>query len=146
MDWEDVVVGEMRVHGSREVTEEEIIAFARAYDPQPIHVDPVAAAEGPFGGLIASGWLTTALFSSLWARDLLEDGGNVWSPGIDELRWLAPVRPGDVLTARSRVLDTWPSERDPSRGTILGEYELVNQDDEVVLRMRGRGQMLRRPT
>lgn len=143
MEWEDIRVGVTREHGSREVTEEEIVAFARTYDPQPIHIDPDAAAAGPFGGLIAGGWMTTAIFSSLWVRDTLAGGGNVWSPGIDELRWLVPVRPGDVLTARSRVVDKWPSERDPTRGTILGEYELVNQDGEVVLRMRGRGQTIR---
>jgi acyl dehydratase len=143
--WEDLTVGDEAVHGTHTMTEEEILAFAREYDPQPFHVDPVAAAAGPFGGLIASGWQTAAIYMGLFVRDALDDSAAMGSPGVEELRWLAPVRPGDVLTARSRVVDTWPSETDPSRGTMVGENELVNQDGVVVMRFRARMHFARRP-
>lgn len=143
--WEDFPVGTEAVHGSVEVTEEEIVRFAREFDPQPLHVDPVAAAEGPFGGLIASGWHTAALSMGLFVRSQLLGSASMGSPGVEELRWLVPVRPGDVLTGRSRIVDAWPSERHPGRGTIVGEHELVNQRGEVVMRMRARGHLARRP-
>jgi acyl dehydratase len=143
--WEDFHPGEETVHGSHEITADEIVAFAREFDPQPFHTDPEAAADGPFGGLIASGWHTVALHMGLFVRSVLLDSASMGSPGVEELRWLVPVRPGDVLTSRSRVLEAWPSERDPGRGTIVGEHELVNQRGEVVLRMRARGHIARRP-
>jgi acyl dehydratase len=143
--WEDFRVGEETVHGTHEITEEEIVRFAREFDPQPFHIDPAAAARGPFGGLIASGWHTAALHMGMFVRNVLLDSASMGSPGVEELRWLAPVRPGDVLTSRSRVVDAWPSERDAGRGTIVGEHELVNQDGRVVMRMRARGFVARRP-
>jgi acyl dehydratase len=143
--WEDFQVGDEAVHGSHEITEEEILAFAREYDPQPFHVDPEAAAAGPFGGLIASGWQTASIYMGLYVRAFMLDTAGMGSPGVEELRWLAPVRPGDVLTARSRILDLWPSESDAGRGTIVGENELVNQDDAVVMRFRARMHIARRP-
>jgi acyl dehydratase len=133
------------VHGTRTVSEVEILEFARRYDPQPIHIDADTASDGPFGGLIASGWHLACLFASLWVPDVLASDSNMWSPGIEELRWLVPVRPGDELTARSRVLDAWPSASKDGRGTIVGEYELTNQLGQVVMRFRGRGQIPRRP-
>jgi acyl dehydratase len=143
--WEDLTVGDEAEHGSHTVTEEEILAFAREYDPQPFHTDPEAAAAGPFGGLIASGWQTAAIYMSLFVRSALQDSAGMGSPGVEELRWLAPVRPGDVLTARSRVVEMWPSETDPRRGTMVGENELVNQDGVVVMRFRARMYFARRP-
>ena len=143
--WEDFPVGDESVHGTREVTEEEIVRFASEFDPQPFHVDPEAAAESPFGGLIASGWHTAALYMGLFVRAQLLGSASLGSPGVEELRWLVPVRPGDVLTGRSRVVDAWPSETNPARGTIVGEHELVNQRGEVVMRMRARGHVARRP-
>jgi acyl dehydratase len=143
--WEDFHVGDEAVHGSHEITEAEILAFAREYDPQPIHVDAVAAAAGPFGGLIASGWQTASIYMGLYVRAFMLDTAGMGSPGVEELRWLAPVRPGDVLTARSRILDLWPSENDAGRGTIVGENELVNQRGEVVMRFRARMHIARRP-
>ena len=143
--WEDLVVGDEAVHGTHTVTEEEILAFGREYDPQPFHVDPEAAAAGPFGGLIASGWQTAAIYMGLFVRSALRDSAAMGSPGVEELRWLAPVRPGDTLTARSRVVDRWPSETDPGRGTMVGENELVNQDGVVVMRFRARMHLRRRP-
>ena len=143
--WEDFHVGDEAVHGTHEITEEEIVRFAREFDPQPFHVDPEAAANGPFGGLIASGWHTTALYMRMFVDSLLLDSASLGSSGVEELRWFVPVRPGDVLTARSRIIDAWPSESNPGRGTVVGEHELVNQRGEVVMRLRARNQMVRRP-
>ena len=143
--WEDFPVGSEAEHGSVEVTADEIVAFAERYDPQPFHVDPAAAAGGPFGGLVASGWHSAALYMGLFVRSQLLGSASMGSPGVEELRWLVPVRPGDVLTGRSRVVDAWPSPGNPGRGTIVGEHELVNQRGELVLRMRARGPLARRP-
>jgi acyl dehydratase len=143
--WEDFRVGDEAVHGTHEITEEEIVRFAREFDPQPFHVDSGAAADGPFGGLIASGWHTAALYMGMFVRSQLLGSASMGSSGVEELRWLVPVRPGDVLTARSRVVDAWPSESNPTRGTVVGEHELVNQRGEVAMRLRARSQMARRP-
>ena len=143
--WEDFPVGMEAEHGSVEVTEDEILRFAREFDPQPFHVDPEAAAAGPFGGLIASGWHTASLYMGLFVRSQLETSAGMGSPGLEELRWLVPVRPGDVLTARSRIAEAWPSETKPGRGTLVGEHEFVNQRGEVVMRFRARTLMARRP-
>ena len=140
--WEDFPVGDWVEHGAHEVTSDEIVRFARDFDPQPFHTDPDV--EGPYGGLIASGWHTAALYMGMFVRSVLLDSASLGSPGVEELRWLVPVRPGDVLTGRSRVVDAWVSERDPRRGTIVGEHELVNQRGEVVMRMRARGFIARR--
>ena len=141
--WEDFVVGREIEHGSHTVTAEEIVAFAQQFDPQPLHLvdDPA----GPFGGLIASGWHTAAIYMSLFVRSQMLDSASLGSPGVEDLRWLVPVRPGDTLTGRSRVVEAWASERDPARGTIVGEHEAVNQRGEVVMRMRARGHFARRP-
>ena len=144
--WEDFPVGAEAEHGSVELTEEEIVRFAAAYDPQPFHTDPEAAAAGPFSGVIASGWHTASLYMGLFVRSQLQNSASMGSPGVEELRWLVPVRPGDVLTARSRIVEAWPSERDPGRGTVVGEHELVNERGEVVMRFRARGHIARRPT
>jgi acyl dehydratase len=143
--WEDFETGVETVHGTYEITADEIVRFASEFDPQPFHTDPEAAASGPFGGLIASGWHTAALYMGMFVRNVLLDSASMGSPGVEELRWLVPVRPGDVLTGRSRVVETWPSENDPGRGTVVGEHELVNQRGEVVMRLRARGHIARRP-
>jgi len=140
--WEDFSPGDWTVHGTHDITADEIVRFGREFDPQPFHTDP--GAEGPYGGLIASGWHSAALYMGMFVRDVLLDSASLGSPGIEELRWLVPVRPGDALTARSRVVDAWPGERDPARGTIVGEHELVNQRGEVVMRMRARAFIARR--
>jgi acyl dehydratase len=143
--WEDFAIGDEAVHGTYEVGEEEIVRFAREFDPQPFHVDAAAAAASPFGGLIASGWHTAAIYMGLFVRSELLASASLGSPGVENLRWLAPVRPGDVLTGRSRVVEARPSETNPSRGTIVGEHELVNQRGEIVFQMRARGFIARRP-
>ena len=142
--FEDFEAGRAYELGSHTVTEDEIVGFARSWDPQPFHVDPEAAKGSPFGGLIASGWHTGSLWMRLYVTSLLGDAAAMGSPGIEELRWLAPVRPGDTLTARLVVLETTPSERNPGRGTLRSRGEMVNQDGVTVMSMVSRGHFARR--
>lgn len=143
--WEHFSAGEVTELGTYEVTGDEIVEFARRYDPQPFHTDEGAAAAGPFGGLAASGWHTAAMFMRLFVDGILRDSASLGSPGIEQLRWTAPVRPGDVLTGRVRVVETYPSERRADRGTVITESEVLNQDGIVVMTMRARGYFRRRP-
>ena len=143
--FEDFAVGQTFDLGSRKLEADEIVAFAREYDPQPFHTDERAAAATPFGGLIASGWHTAAVFMRLYCDGLLNDTASLGSPGVDELRWLHPVRPGDTLTGSLTVLETRPSSTRPNRGTILLGCSLTNQDGVEVLTMRARGLFGRRP-
>jgi acyl dehydratase len=135
--FEDFVVGHAFEFGDVVMTEEEIIEFATRYDPQPFHVDPEAAKETVFGGLIASGWLTCSLFMRMLVDGLINDSSGQGSPGMDEVRWLAPVRPGDRLTARSTVMKATPSSKNPARGTVVLHNEMTNQDGIVVMSMSG---------
>ena len=139
LTFEDFEPGRVFELGAREVTEEEIVAFARAWDPQPFHVDPEAAQESIFCGLIASGWHTGAMWMRLYVDSLLVGAASMGSPGIEELRWLAPVRPGDTLKGRLTVLEATPSERRPDRGTIRIRGEMINQDGVIVMSMVSRG-------
>ena len=143
--WEDFQVGDVAELGPVTVTEEEIVEFGRRFDPQPFHVDPEAARESPFGGLIASGWHTAAIYMGMFVRGVLEGTASLGSPGVEELRWLAPVRPGDTLRGRTTITDVQPSSTTPGRGTIFGSHELVNQSGVVVMRFRSRGFIARRP-
>lgn len=127
-----------------DVTREEIIEFAQCFDPQPFHIDEEAADAGPYGGLIASGWHTTALFMGLFVRSILLDAASMGSPGVEELRWTAPVRPGDRLTGRVTVTAVEPSSKRPDRGTVFTTSEVLNQDGAVVMTMRARGFFRRR--
>jgi acyl dehydratase len=128
------------------VDADEMIDFARRFDPQPFHVDPELARESPFGGLIASGWFTGSLFMRMFVDELLSDAASHGSPGVEELRWLKPVRGGDQLTGRVTVLDVWESTRRPDRGTVLCQSELINSDGDVVMSLRSRGLFGRRPS
>jgi acyl dehydratase len=143
--FEDFEVGERTVLGSVEITEEWIIEFAREYDPQPFHTDRAAAASTLYGGLIASGWQTCAIYMRLLYDGMIADSSSMGSSGIDELRWLAPVRPGDTLTATYTVEGVQSSQSRPNRGSVMFLSEMTNQDDVVVLSMRGRGLYGRRP-
>jgi acyl dehydratase len=145
MYFEDFVVGSVIELGTVEVGQDEIIEFATTYDPQPFHVDPVAAEASPYGGLIASGWHTCALYMRQLYDGLIHDSSSQGSTGMEELRWLAPVRPGDRLTAAYTVEDVADSSSNPNRGTVVFRAEFTNQDGVVVLRMRGRGLYGRRP-
>jgi acyl dehydratase len=145
LTFDDFEPGQVLELGSHTVSEDEIIEFARRFDPQPFHVDPEAAKTSVFGGLIASGWHTGAMWMRLYVDSMLGAASAQGSPGIEELRWLAPVRPGDTLHGRLTVLDTTPSERRPDRGTVRIRGEMVNQDDVTVLSMVSRGHFGRRP-
>lgn len=143
--FEDFEVGEVVELGDVDVTEAGVVEFAQRYDPQSFHVDPDAAAASPFGGLIASGWHTCAMFMRLLCDGLLLDSSSQGASGIEELRWLAPVRPGDSLRGRFTVVEAQRSATKQHRGTVTFRGEMINQDDVVVLRMIGRGQYGTRP-
>ena len=142
--FEDFAAGQVYELGSRTVTEEEMVEFARQWDPQPFHVDPEAAKESVFGGLVASGWQTGAIWMRLYVDAMLGSAAR-GSPGIEELRWLAPVRPGDTLAGRLTVLEATPSTIKPDRGTIRIRGEMVNQDGVTVMAMTSRGHFGRKP-
>ena len=137
--FEDFPPGSVFELGSYTVERDELLDFARRYDPQPIHIDEEAAANGPFKGLIASGWHTGSIFMRLFVEGILNDTDGRGSPGVEELRWRHPVRPGDTLTGTVTVAEAYPSERDPTRGTIVTSSELRNQDGVVVMTLRARG-------
>jgi acyl dehydratase len=134
--FEDYLPGSVFEYGTAQVSEDEIIAFGKQFDPQPFHTDPKEAADGPFGGLIASGWHTAALMMRLFATYYLSQASSVGSPGVDELRWLHPVRPGDRLTIRVSVLQAKRSSSKPDRGVVHSLIEVLNQDRTVVLSLK----------
>jgi acyl dehydratase len=132
--FEDYVPGATYDCGSISVSEAEIASFAKQFDPQPFHVDSGAAASGPFGGLIASGWHTTALVMRQLVESYLSAEASLGSPGVDELRWPYPVRPGDTLRVRATVVEARRSLSKPDRGITRTAIEAVNQDGRTVLR------------
>lgn len=133
--FEDYQAGASYEFGTVTVSEQEIVDFASRYDPQSFHVDPAAAQQGPFGGLIASGWHSCALMMRLFADHYLPTTASLGSPGVDDLRWLKPVRPGDRLRLRVRVVEARLSRSDPGRGIVRTFAELVDQVGEPVLSM-----------
>lgn len=144
--FEDFRVGESIELGSKTVTEEEIIKFAQKFDPQPFHVDKEKAKDSIFGGLIASGWHTGSMFMRLFADNLLNETASLGSPGVEEIRWLVPVRPGDTLVGLFTILETTPSRSRPEMGIIRAKSEVLNQKGEVVMRMVGTNFLGRRPS
>ncbi len=142
---EDFEVGQVFEYGSYKVTREEIIEFGTKYDPQYFHIDPEAAKQSIFGGLIASGWHTCSILMRLMVDSFLKEGGNLGSPGVDQVRWHVPVRPGDTLSIRHTVLDIIPSRSKPDRGVVKFLDELFNQDAVLVMSMHGMGMYRRRP-
>jgi acyl dehydratase len=143
--FEDFTPGQVLELGSRTVTAEAIVAFAREFDPQPFHLDEEAAKRSIYGGLLASGWHTGAIMMRLLCDGLLYDTVSLGSPGIDEMRWLRPVRPGDTLSARMTVLEAIPSRSKPDRGVLRTLTEMLNQHGEVVMTVRGLSLLGRRP-
>ncbi|HEX8434265.1 MaoC family dehydratase [Archangium sp.] len=131
--FEDFQVGQVLELGSYEVSREEILAFARQYDPQPFHLDDEAGRQSIFGSIIASGWQTAAICHRLLVGSVLKDSASMGSPGLDELRWLLPVRPGDTLSARIEVLASTPSRSKADRGSVKTRMEARNQKGEVVM-------------
>jgi acyl dehydratase len=143
--YEDFAEGQVHELGETTVSEAEILEFARKFDPQPFHVDREAAKRSMYGGLIASGWHTGSLFMGLMVRGLLLDSTSLGSAGIDELRWLKPVRPGDRLRARLTITSLRPSAKRADRGTVFTLGEMFNQDGERVFFVRSSGMFARRP-
>lgn len=142
--FETIEPGDVLELGSRVVTEEEILAFAREFDPQPFHIDPVAAEQSIFGGIIASGWHTCAMTMRLMVDGFLGRAASLGSPGIEQIRWLRPVRPGDTIAARIVVLEKRPSQSKPDRGSVKMRTEVANQAGELVMTMESYGLIGRR--
>jgi len=142
--FEDFPAGRVDESAPRTITLEEMLEFARKYDPQPFHLDEEAARKTIFGGLIGSGWLTVSVMMRLLWDTMLKDVMSLGSPGSDEIRWLKPVRPGDTLRARFTVVEAIASRSKPDRGVVKTFTEILNQHDEVVMTMRGLGMFGRR--
>jgi acyl dehydratase len=127
------------------VEEAEVLSFATRFDPQAIHIDAEKAARGPFHGLIASGWHTLGLMMRMFVDNYLSSVASVASPGVDEVRWLHPVRPGDQLHLRVTILEVKPSRSKPDRGVVVSLLEAINQDGKVVCSLKAMNLLLRRP-
>ena len=144
--FEDIAVGEKHAFGRYEVTREEVLEFARKYDPQPFHLDDDAAAKTHFGRVSASGWHTCAMVMGVIARHVVdEEQAGLGSPGIDELRWLKPVYPGDTLHVRAEVIEKTPSRSKPDLGSFRTKTVVTNQDDVPVMRFTSIVLIRRRP-
>lgn len=142
---EDFTVGQVFTYPPHTVSEDEIIAFARAYDPQPFHLDKEAAKQSLFGGLCASGWHTAGMMMRILVDNMIGKYASMGSPGVDQLRWVKPVFPGDTLQLSGEVLEVRPSQSKPDRGVITSRYEMKNQKGETVLTMQAKGMYARRP-
>jgi acyl dehydratase len=134
--FEDYIEGDVHQFGPIAVEENEVLNFAKRFDPQTMHTDPDAAKRGPFGGIIASGWHTAGLMMRLYVQHYLTNVASLASPGLDELRWLKPVRPGDMLSVRVTVLKAVPSQSKSDRGAVTSFIEVINQRDEVVMTLK----------
>ena len=143
--FEDFRLGEKTDLGRYPVTEAEILAFARQYDPQPMHTDRDFAARTPFGGLIASGWHSCAMFMRLQVDAMLKQSSAIASPGVDGIRWLRPVRAGDVLRAEAEVVEVVPSRHRTDRGLVKHDCKVFNQKDELVMTLRTLALFARKP-
>jgi acyl dehydratase len=142
--FDDLAIGSTVDLGTTSVSEEEILRFAREFDPQPFHIDPVAAEQSIFGGIIASGWHTCSLTMRLLVDGLLANSSSLGSPGIEQIRWVKPVRPGDTLHAVLTVKDIRHSQSKPDRGTALMRIEVTNQAGELVMWMESFGMFAKR--
>ncbi len=142
--WEDFPAGQRREFGAMPVSRDAVIAFARQFDPQPFHLDDEAAAASLFGRLSASGWHTCAMAMRMMCDEYLLDAASLGSPGIDSLRWLKPVHPGDTLRMRMDVLEARPMNSKPHVGLVRSRWELHNQHGDTVLAMEGWGMFRRR--
>jgi acyl dehydratase len=143
--FEDYVEGDVHRFGAIAVELDEMIAFAKRFDPQAMHADPEAARHTPFGGLIASGWHTAGLVMRLLVDNYLSVEASLGAPGLDELRWPYPVRPGDTLTVRATVIESRKSLSKPDRGIVRTVVEAVNQDGRTVMRCTPVNFLLVRP-
>jgi acyl dehydratase len=143
--WEDYEVGKKFPLGSTSFTEQEIVDFARHYDPQAFHIDAEAARQSMFGGIIASGWHVAAKMMRLFVDNYVDHRTALGSPGLDELRWLMPVRPGDTLTGWVECADKVASKSKPALGIIHERWLVINQKGELVMTTKGINMVRRRP-
>jgi len=144
--FDDLEVGQETLFGYYDVTRDEVLEFAQKYDPQPFHLSDEEAAKTHFGRLAASGWHTCAMTMAVIARHVVATGqAGLGSPGVDELRWLKPVYPGDRLTVRGKVIETTPSRSKPHIGVVRSENTVTNQNDVKVMTFTSIVMMLRRP-
>ena len=142
--WEDLQPGSVRELGRVTVSADEIKDFAEQFDPQPFHVDEAAGKRSLYGNLCASGWHTCAMAMRLTLDNFLNDSSSMGSPGLERLRWLKPVYPGDTLTLRYSILESRPLRKRTNIGLVRGKWELSNQNGEKVLEMEGYGMFRRR--
>ena len=142
--FEDFQPGQVREIDGPVLTREEIVEFARKYDPQPFHVDEEAAKNSFYGGLIASGWQTVAICMRLMCDSYLLESASLGSPGVDEVRWVKPVRPGDRLRLKMTVLEARISRSRPEMGSVRARWDMFNQHNELVMHMTGWGMFGRR--
>jgi len=143
--FEDFQVGQSLDCGSKIFHKDEMVAFARQFDPQPFHVDEEKAKRSVFGGLIASGWYTCSVCMRLIVDAIVNQTASMGSPGVDSLRWLKPVRPGDRLRLRATVIEAEASKSRPDRGRLTFTYELSGADGDPVMSMRAVAILGRRP-
>ena len=137
--FEDYLPGAVHEFGAARIDEVDIIEFARRYDPQPFHIDPEAAKGSAFGGLIASGWHTVSVSMRLLVDHYVSHVASLGSPGVDEVRWHRPVRPGDTLSVRTTVLEAKLSRSKPGQGSTRSYVEVLNQHRQVVMTWIGIG-------
>ena len=143
--FEDFTIGRVFDSGTRQLSEQDILGFASEYDPQYFHTDPEAAKQSIFGGLIASGWQTVGVCMRLMCDSYLLETSSLGSPGVDAVRWVKPVYPGDTLRMRATVIAAKPSSSKPDRGMATMRCNIYNQKDELVMHMQGVQMMGRRP-
>jgi len=143
--FDDFKLGEIFQLNEHKVSEAEIVEFASKYDPQSYHIDPVAAAQSPFGSLIASGWHTAAIFMRMKCDSFLSQSHCVGSPGVDQLRWITPVRPGDRLHGENEIIQLRQSKSKPDRGIVQSAVSIYNQDNELVMSLETTAFFLKQP-
>ncbi|MDO8653002.1 MAG: MaoC family dehydratase [Undibacterium sp.] len=143
--FEDFIPGSVIELGQRQVSEEEIIQFASQFDPQPFHIDKTAASDSIFGDVIASGWHTCSMIMRMVVDGFLNESTSMGSPGVDEVRWILPVRPGDTLTVTAETLESRPSTSKLDRGVVFTMWRAVNQEGKLVCTIKGMGMFGRRP-
>jgi len=138
LSFEDMEVGSVSECGEHTFTHDEIVQFAQQFDPQPFHIDDAAAAASPYGGLIASGWHTCSVMMGLLVRNAFAGSTSMGSPGIDDIRWLKPVRVGDTIRMTNSILDKRVSSSKPDRGIVSTEWTGINQHGETVITVRSK--------
>jgi acyl dehydratase len=143
--WEDFQPGAVAVYGPRLVTREEIVAFAAEFDPQPMHLDEAAASATMLGGLAASGWHTCCLLMRMLNDGFILNSSSMGAPGIEEVRWLKPLRPGTRIRVRSTVLETRPSNSRPEMGLVKMQHEVLDETDAVLTTLTSTAMMGRKP-